>query len=153
MADINEDKLQKALEWGAHSAVNSGEEGAVEKVKELTDGGVDIGLECAGVVPALDFTYKATRRGGKTVTVGLPHPSKRLELAPVQLVAEERTLQGSYLGSCVPPRDVPAYIALHQSGRLPVDKLLSHTLKLDEINEGFERMAKGEAIRQVILFD
>ncbi|WP_026464271.1 zinc-dependent alcohol dehydrogenase family protein [Adhaeribacter aquaticus] len=153
VADINEEKLKKALELGAHSAVHSGEENAIDKVKALTNGGVDIGLECAGVVPALDFTFKATRRGGKTVTVGLPNPAYRLEISPLQLVAEERTLQGSFLGSCVPPRDVPAYIALYQSGRLPVDKLLSHKLRLEDINEGFERMVKGEAIRQVIIFD
>ncbi|CAN5918030.1 zinc-dependent alcohol dehydrogenase family protein [soil metagenome] len=153
VADINEDKLQQALEMGAHFAINSGEETAVDKVKELTGGGVEVGLECAGVVAALDFTYQATRRGGKTVTVGLPHPSKRLEVSPVQLVAEERTLQGSYIGSCIPVRDVPAYISLYQSGRLPVDKLLTHRLRLEEINEGFERLARGEAIRQVILFD
>jgi len=61
-------------------------------------------------------------------------------------------LQGSYLGSCVPSRDIPAYIALYQSGRLPVDKLLTHRLSLDEINDGFDRLARGEAIRQVILF-
>jgi alcohol dehydrogenase len=107
-------------------------------------------LEFAGVVQALEFTYNATARGGKTVTAGLPHPTKMMQLAPVKLVAEERTLQGSYIGSCIPARDIPAYIALYQSGRLPVDKLMTHTLSLNEVNEGFERLAKGEAIRQVI---
>jgi Zn-dependent alcohol dehydrogenase len=102
------------------------------------------------VVQALEFTYHATARGGKTVTAGLPHPGKMMQLAPLKLVAEERTLQGSYIGSCVPARDIPAYIALYQSGRLPVDKLMTHTLSLNEVNEGFERLAKGEAIRQVI---
>jgi alcohol dehydrogenase len=68
------------------------------------------------------------------------------------LVAEERTLQGSYIGSCIPARDIPAYIQLYQSGRLPVEKLLTHMLNLNDINIGFERLAKGEAIRQVITF-
>lgn len=151
VADVNDDKLRQALALGAHAAVNSGADGAVEQVRDLTQGGADVGLECAGVVAALDFTWRATRRGGRTVTVGLPHPSQTLAISPVQLVAEERTLQGSYLGSCVPSRDIPAYITLYQSGRLPVDRLLTHRLSLDDINDGFDRLARGEAIRQVIL--
>jgi alcohol dehydrogenase len=71
----------------------------------------------------------------------------------VNLVAEERTLKGSYLGSAVPARDIPHYIALFQAGRLPVDKLITHRLRLDQINEGFDRLDSGEAVRQVILFD
>jgi alcohol dehydrogenase len=67
-------------------------------------------------------------------------------------VAEERTLKGCYLGSAVPARDIPRYIELYQSGRLPVDKLITHRLTLDQINEGFDRLASGEAVRQVILF-
>lgn len=150
VADVSKDKLTHALSLGAHEAVNTMEDGALERVRDLTRGGVDIGLEFAGVIPALEFTYNATARGGKTVTAGLPHPSKKMEFAPVKLVAEERTLQGSYLGSCIPSRDIPAYIKLYQSGRLPVDKLMTHTLQLSEINEAFERLAKGDAIRQII---
>jgi alcohol dehydrogenase len=150
VADINDDKLNKALELGADEAINSSEENALEKIRDLTHGGVDLGMEFAGVVQALEFTYNATARGGKTVTAGLPHPTKMMQLAPVKLVAEERTLQGSYIGSCIPARDIPAYIALYQAGRLPVDKLMTHTLSLNEVNEGFERLAKGDAIRQIM---
>ncbi|MBD2752990.1 zinc-dependent alcohol dehydrogenase family protein [Spirosoma validum] len=152
VADVNKDKLTKALELGAHAVVDSSEANAVEQVKDLTRGGVDIGFEFAGVVPALEFTYYATARGGKTVTAGLPHPSKMMQLSPTKLVADERTLQGSYIGSCVPARDIPAYISLYQAGRLPVNKLMTHKLQLDDVNEGFERLAKGDAIRQVITF-
>jgi len=150
VADINKDKLEKALELGAHEAIDSSHENALEQIRDLTNGGVDVGLEFAGVVQALEFTYNATARGGKTVTAGLPHPSKMMQLSPVKLVAEERTLQGSYIGSCIPARDIPAYITLYQSGRLPVDKLMTHKIRLEEVNEGFERLAKGEAIRQII---
>lgn len=153
VADVNKDKLKKALELGAHEAIDPSEENALEKVRDLTHGGVDIGLEFAGVIPALEFTYNATARGGKTVTAGLPHPSKTIQLAPVKLVAEERTLQGSYIGSCIPARDIPAYIELYQSGRMPVEKLLTHLLSLNDINIGFERLAKGDAIRQIITFN
>lgn len=152
VADVNKDKLAKALELGAHAVVDSSAAHAVEEVKDLTNGGADVGFEFAGVTQALEFTYNATGRGGKTVTAGLPHPSKLMQISPLKLVAEERTLQGSYLGSCIPTRDIPAYIALYNSGRLPVDKLLTHTLKFSEIHEGFDRLAAGEGIRQVIKF-
>ena len=153
VADVNKEKLKKALEFGAHEAIDSSQEGALENIRDLTHGGVDIGFEFAGVIPALEFTYNATARGGKTVTAGLPHPSKMMQLAPVKLVAEERTLQGSYIGSCIPARDIPAYIELYKSGRLPVEKLLTHMLSLNDVNIGFERLANGEAIRQVIRFN
>lgn len=153
VADVNGEKLAQALALGADHAVDTTQENALEQVRDLTRGGVDIGLEFAGVIPALEFTYNATARGGKTVTAGLPHPGKKMEFAPVKLVAEERTLQGSYLGSCIPSRDIPAYIKLYQSGRLPVNQLMTHKLKLNEINEAFERLAKGDAIRQIITFN
>ena len=152
VADVNKEKLAQAMALGADHAIDTSEANALEQVKDLTRGGVDVGLEFAGVIPALEFTYNATARGGKTVTAGLPHPSKKMEFAPVKLVAEERTLQGSYLGSCIPARDIPAYIKLYQTGRLPVDKLMTHKLKLNDINEAFERLADGKAIRQIVTF-
>ena len=80
----------------------------------------------AGSVPALELAYAATARGGTTVTAGLPPPDTRIAFRQLALVAEERTLKGSYIGSCVPQRDVPRIIALFQAGRLPVDRLLTH---------------------------
>lgn len=152
-ADINPHKRELALQFGAHDVVDPSQDNSVEELKAMTNGGVDIAVEFAGVVQALEFAYATTRRGGMTVTAGLPHPDSRIQLSPSLLVAEERTLKGSYLGSCIPSRDIPAFISLYKSGRLPVDKLLSHTLKLEQVNEGFERLAKGEAIRQIINFN
>jgi alcohol dehydrogenase len=86
------------------------------------------------------------------VTVGLPHPSQQLSIPAVSLVAEERTLKGSYLGSSVPDRDIPRFIDLYHAGRLPVERLLTHRLVLDELNEGFDRLASGDAVRQVVVF-
>jgi alcohol dehydrogenase len=151
VADVQPDKLEQARALGAHLTVNSREPSAAEQVRDLMHGGADVAIECAGVVAALHFAYSATRRGGRTVTVGLPNGSQRFDVAAVQMVAEERSVHGSYLGGCVPMRDIPAYIALYQSGRLPIDRLLTHTLPLSEINLGFDRMASGEAIRQVVL--
>ena len=68
------------------------------------------------------------------------------------LVAEERTIKGSYIGTCVPSRDLPRYIELYQQGKMPVKRLMTHRIKLDEINEGFDRLAEGKAVRQVVIF-
>ena len=151
-ADINPKKRAIAKQFGAHNIIDSSEKGALEVLKDLTNGGVDVALEFAGAIPALNFAFHATKRGGTTVTAALPHPKAKLELSPVTLVGQEKSLKGSYLGSCVPSRDIPAYIELYKSGRLPVEKLISHRIKLEEINNGFERLAKGDALRQVILF-
>jgi alcohol dehydrogenase len=85
------------------------------------------------------------------VTVGLPHPSQTLSIPAVSLVAEERTLKGSYLGSAIPSRDIPRYIALYKAGRLPVDRLLTSTVSLNDLNEAFDALAAGTPIRQVLL--
>jgi alcohol dehydrogenase len=150
--DILQSKLDMALEMGATDVVLAGEEGTVENVRIATGGGAHKTIETVGNAQVLADAYAATRRGGVTVTVGLPHPSKTLSISAVSLVAEERTLRGSYLGSCVPALDVPRYVELYQAGRLPVEKLLTHRIALDEINEGFDRLARGEAVRQAVVF-
>lgn len=150
--DLNEQKLGLARQLGATHAFNASDAGIVDKVKEATRGGVDVAVEMAGSVKALETAYRITRRGGQTVTAGLPNHTHTMALSPVSLVAEERTLKGSYIGSCVPLRDLPRYIALYRQGRLPVDRLLSDRLKLENINEGFDRLAEGKAVRQVVVF-
>lgn len=152
-ADLNPEKRKIALSIGAHHVIDSSQEGALEDLMKLTGGGVDVSVEFAGAISALDFAFQATKRGGITVTAALPHPDARLQLSPVALVGQEKTLKGSYLGSCVPSRDIPAYIELYKSGGLEVDKLITHRLKLEDINEGFERLAKGDAVRQIVVFD
>ncbi|MBC7145385.1 MAG: alcohol dehydrogenase catalytic domain-containing protein [Thioclava marina] len=151
--DLSESKRVHAIELGADYAIDPRDEDAVAKVKEWTGGGVDLAVELAGAVPALEFAYKITRRGGSTVTAGLPHPEAKMSFPAVSLTAEERVLKGSYVGSCVPVRDIPRFAQMMQAGQLPIEKLMTHRLMLDEINEGFERLAAGDAIRQVVVFD
>ena len=123
---------------------------AAEKVRELTRGGVACAFEMAGAARALELAYRITRRGGMTVSAGLSHPDQKFTLPHLGLVAEERTLKGSYLGSCVPSRDIPRYVEWYREGRLPVDRLLSERLRLEDINGGFDRLAAGASIRQVV---
>jgi alcohol dehydrogenase len=148
--DVHDDKLELAKQLGASDVVNAKDEDAIQQVKDLTNGGVDFGFEMAGSVQAMELAYRITRRGGTTVTAGLPHPEARWPLQHVNLTAEERTVKGSYVGSCVPTRDVPRYIDLYRKGMLPVNKLLSDHISLDQINEGFDRLASGHTVRQII---
>ena len=150
--DLSDDKLDLARRLGATATVNARDPDAAEQVRAATGGGADVAFEMAGAVRAMELAFAVTRRGGMTVTAGLPPPGAALPLPLVQLVAEERTVKGSYIGSCVPARDVPRYVALYRAGKLPVDRLMSGTLALDGINEGFDRLHEGRAVRQVIRF-
>lgn len=149
--DLHDDKLKLARELGATDTVNGKDPDAIQKVKDLTGGGVHFALEMAGSIQAMELAYRITRRGGTTVSAGLPHPDHRWPLQHVNMVAEERTVKGSYMGSCVPARDIPRYIDLYRRGMLPVNKLMSDRIKLEEINVGFDRLASGHTVRQIIM--
>ena len=149
--DVLEDKLVLARQLGATDTFDASDPDCAEQVRAATGGGVDYAFEMAGSVSALELAWRITRRGGETVTAGLPHPDRRFSLPPVMLVAEERTLKGSYMGSCVPLRDIPRLIELYRSGQLPVDRLMSERVTLDSLNEGFDRLAAGETVRQVLI--
>jgi len=151
--DLSADKLQQAILLGATHTVNAGTSDASEQIRSMSAGGVEYAFEFAGSIRALELAYKITRRGGMTVTAGLPPSTAVLPLPAVSLVAEERTLKGSYIGTCVPSRDIPRFVDLFSQGRLPVDKLLTGRLKLDEINLGFDLLHEGKAIRQVVVFE
>jgi alcohol dehydrogenase len=148
--DLAPHKLALARELGATHTFDAASPDCAEQVRALTGGGVEFAFEMAGSVKAMDLAYRITRRGGTTVTAGLSHPQAMFSVPHVGIVAEERTIKGSYLGSCVPARDIPRYIEWYQAGKLPVDRLLSETLALQDINAGFDRLARGESVRQVI---
>ena len=150
--DPFESKMEAALAMGATKAVKA-DANTVEAVRDLTGGGVDYAIELAGSVKALETAYDLTCRGGTTITAGLPHPEARMPLNALKLVAEERALKGSYIGSCVPMRDLPRMFSLHAQGKLPVEKMLTHRLRLDQINLAMDQLDNGTAIRQVIEFD
>ena len=148
--DLSNDKLALARSLGATHTFNAADADCAEAIREATSGGVEYAFEMAGSVKAMEMAYRITRRGGTTVTAGLPHPQAQFSIAQTLLVAEERTIKGSYLGSCIPSRDIPRYIEWYQSGRLPVNLLLSETQQLDDINAGFDRLASGATLRQTL---
>ena len=150
--DLSEDKLALARSLGPVQTVNAADPDAVDQVRALTRGGADFVFEMAGAVRALEAAWKMTRRGGTTLTAGLPPPDAALPVNVVSLVGEERTLKGSYIGTCVPARDIPRYVALYRQGRLPVDRLMSGAIALEDINTGFDRLAAGEVVRLVVTF-
>jgi alcohol dehydrogenase len=147
--DTNPDKLKVASQLGATRTVVAGPD-AISEVRDMTGGGVDFAFEMASSVAALQLAFDITKRGGTTITASLPHPDHRFSIPAVQLAADERTLKGSYLGSCVPARDIPRFIALYEGGKLPVNKLLSEIVSLEQLNEAFDRLADGKSIRQVM---
>ena len=150
--DANPSKAEVALQLGADHFVDARDPEAASQIRALSQGGVELAAEFAGVMPALELAIAATRRGGRTVTAALPNPNDRLSLQAATLVTEERALLGSYVGATVPSRDIPKWLAMYPSGRLPVDQLVSHEIALPEINEPMERLASGAAIRQIVTF-
>ncbi len=150
--DLLDAKLELARKLGATHVVNAKAGDPTQAVKDLTNGGAHYTFEAVGNERVLQQAYQSTRRGGTTVTIGLPHPTRMFSVPAVGIVGEERTIKGSYMGSAVPRRDIPRLLALYQAGLLPVDLLLTRTISLDEINEAFDALASGEAVRQVVHF-
>ncbi|GJQ12330.1 hypothetical protein GpartN1_g4121.t1 [Galdieria partita] len=156
VVDLEQSKLDLAKKLGASHGVLSTKDisldNLIQSVKQLTQQGrgVDYAFEMAGSGPTLKVAYGITRPGGTTVTAGLPHPETQFSVSQVTITAEERTLKGSYLGSCVPTRDIPRYVQLFKEGRLPVDKLISGIITLDQINEGFDQLDQGKVIRLLL---
>jgi len=150
--DVIESKLELARKCGATHTINAKEVDAATAVRDLTHGGAETTFEAVGDEHVIAQCFAATRRGGRTVSIGLTHPDKKLILPALAFAAEERILMGSYMGSCVPSRDIPRYVEMYQNGLLPVDLLRSRVITLEQVNEGFDALEKGEVARQVIVF-
>jgi alcohol dehydrogenase len=150
--DLSPEKLALARQLGATDTVVASEADAAARILAMTDGGVDYAVETAGVVPALELAYAVTVRGGTTVTAGLPHAHLTFSVSPYQMVQDAKTVRGSYMGNAVARRDLARYVDLYRRGKLPIDRLRSATIGLDQINEGFDRLAEGKVVRQVMRF-
>ncbi|MGI9482948.1 MAG: zinc-binding dehydrogenase, partial [Hyphomicrobiales bacterium] len=122
--DIDPEKRQSALSLGATDEVAGGEHAAAEIV-EITGGGVDCAVECAGTLEAFTTAYGAAKRGGRVVTLGLVDPATPFSLDVAGLVTSAKTVSGSYMGSCNAQLDIPKFVQLYLEGRFPVDKLIT----------------------------
>lgn len=151
--DLSDQKLELAKSLGATHVINPAHIRSDADLLEAAGGPVDFGFDMAGAVAAFETAYKLTRRGGTTITSGLPHPKSCFALPLAQMVGEERDIRGSYLGSGVPAVDVAKYIDLYLLGKLPVDKLMGQAYTLDQINEGFDGLASGSSLRDCIVLD
>ena len=136
-------KLDRARALGVHQTCTPEQAGDLK---------APVVIEAAGHPAALETAIGLTGPGGRTITVGLPHPDARISVSPLGFVAEGRSLIGSYLGSAVPARDIPRFVELWRAGRLPVESLVSSTITLDQINAGMDELADGRAVRQIIEF-
>lgn len=141
--DPSAEKRALALDLGAAAAYAPGDDAGAA--------GSDVVIETVGKAAVLAHAYKSARRGGRIVTVGLPNPAEELSINALSLVADGKTLMGSYMGSSIPSRDIPRYVALWRAGRLPIERLLSSVSPLEDINELMDRLADGSAIRQVVV--
>ena len=149
--DIDETKFSKAKELGATHCMNPQNENFVEEVLDTTNGGVDFAIDLAGVMSAMDSAYKIIRYGGAVVTAGLTPVNTQFSFNHSDLVAQEKSILGSYMGSCVPVRDVPRFLNLFKQGRLPVEKLIDDKIGFDQLNEGFDKLDSGKVVRQILV--
>ena len=149
--DLNPEKLQLAQELGADFSINAADSDCVAQVREATLGGAHVAVETAGAAKALEIAYQITRRGGTTVTAGMPGPEVKITLSHLSIAAEERSLKGSYMGSCVPRRDIPRYLSMFKDGKLPVDKLLSRVIGFKDLNSAMDRLDDAATVREILV--
>lgn len=143
--DARSEKLLLAGEFGANETYLP---------QEAQEAGIkaDVVVEAVGSAKAFELAVALTAPGGRTVTVGLPAADDLSTISPLSLVAEGRSVIGSYMGSSVPSRDVPIFIDMWRAGRFPVEKLISAEIELTDINHAMDELADGNAIRQLIVF-
>ncbi len=137
-------KRERALDLGAHAAY-SPEEAVAAGVQ------ADVVVEAAGSAAAFETGLALTGPGGRLVTVGLPHPDARASVSPLDLVAQGRSIVGSYLGSSVPSRDIPRYVERWRAGRLAVEALVSGRIGLADLGIALDDLAAGRGVRQILL--
>jgi len=146
-------KFDLARKLGATHCVAAGDGDPVAAVHDLTGGGADFVFECIGLVPTVQQAVAMTGRGGTTVLVGVVPLTETVPIAAADLTLQEKKITGSFMGSNRFRFDMPKYVDFYLDGRLHLDEMISSRISLPEINDAFDRMRKGEAARQVIVFD
>jgi len=151
--DLVDSKLKMAREFGATDLVNGKQTDAVDQIKSLTGGlGVDYAFEVIGVPAVIVQAFNSLKRGGKAVVVGVPRMGEEVSVQAWSLPLEEKSIVGSLYGSANMHRDMPRLLELYSQKRLKIDELISRRIKLEDVNEAFEAMEKGEVARSVIVY-
>ncbi len=150
--DIDDKKLQWATEFGATHTINSTREDPVARVRELTEGnGADVCIEAIGLPQTYEQAFFARDLAGTVVLVGVPNPTMKIELPLIEVFGRGGSLKSSWYGDCLPTRDFPMLIDLHLQGRLDLDRFVSEQISLDQVEEAFHRMERGEVLRSVVV--
>jgi S-(hydroxymethyl)mycothiol dehydrogenase len=151
--DLDDRKLAWAKDFGATHTVNAGREDAIEAVRAATGGfGADVCVEAVGNPKVLEQCFFARDLAGTVVQVGVPTPEMRLpDLPMIEFFGRGGALRPSWYGDCLPSRDFPMLVELYLQGRLDLDRFVSETIALDEVEEAFHKMERGEVLRSVVL--
>ena len=150
--DVDDRKLARAKGFGATHTVNSGSEDAVARIRELTGGfGADVVIEAVGRPETYEQAFYARDLAGTVVLVGVPTPDMRIELPLLDVFGRGGATKSSWYGDCLPSRDFPMLIDLHLQGRLPLEKFVSKTIGLDDLEKAFHRMESGNVLRSVVM--
>jgi S-(hydroxymethyl)mycothiol dehydrogenase len=150
--DVDERKLEWARQFGATDVINSRETDPVEAIRALTEGnGADAVIEAIGRPETYEQAFYARDLAGTVVLVGVPTPDMRLELPLLDVFGRGGSLKSSWYGDCLPSRDFPMLVDLHLQGRLPLEKFVSETIALDQVEAAFAKMQRGEVLRSVVL--
>ncbi len=151
--DLGSAKLETAQVCGATDVIDANEtDDVVAAVREMTGGGVDYAFEAIGRKETVEQVWKMSRMGGTSVVIGMMPFGQKIEITGYEIFMQEKTLKGSMMGSNAFRVDMPRYIDMYLDGRLKLDEMISHTIALEEINEGYEMMKRGEGARTVINF-
>ena len=151
-ADVDARKLDLAKQFGATHTINSREVDVVDAIRELTDGlGADVVIEAVGRPDTYKQAFYARDLAGRVVLVGVPTPDMTIELPLIDVFGRGGVLKSSWYGDCLPSRDFPMLVDLHLQGRLPLDKFVSETIGLDDVEAAFDKMHRGEVLRSVVV--
>jgi len=150
--DRDPKKLQMATELGATHTIDASKVDVVKAVQELTDGfGADVVVDAVGRPEPWKQAFHARDLAGTVVLVGVPTPDMTLEMPLIDFFSRGGSLKSSWYGDCLPERDFPALVDLYQQGRLPLDKFVSERIKLDQVEDAFATMHRGEVLRSVVV--
>jgi S-(hydroxymethyl)mycothiol dehydrogenase len=151
--DIDDQKLLWARDFGATHTINASNSDPVEAIQELTGGnGVDVAIEAVGSPETYRQAFYARDLAGTVVLVGVPNPEMRLDLPLLDVFGRGGSLKSSWYGDCLPKRDFPMFIDLYLQGRLDLDRFVSETIALNDVEEAFHKMERGEVLRSVVVF-